>query len=127
MSVKPKKLSRMPFNPITCHGRPNSSSDGNAKARSVIPTRRINHDKIAISNCLPCFGQKNERSAVQDSIVLGKRKSAQKPLSLYNSLNLCVFTSLLARGVFLSEETNSPSIAATGHQDLLFSCLKADD
>jgi hypothetical protein len=82
MSVKPEKLSRMPFNPIACYGMPNFPGDGDTKARSLILAGRIRHDKIPISNGFSFFGQQNKRSAIPDSIGLGKRKSVQKPLFL---------------------------------------------
>ena len=84
MSVKTEVLSGMPLYPVTYHGRPNFSSDGYTKARSIMPARRINHYEMAISDCLSCFGQLNERSMIQDSVGLGKKESAQKRLFLYN-------------------------------------------
>ncbi len=86
VSVKPKILPGNPSNPIACYCGPNFPGDGNTKARPILLTWSVNSNKMAVLHFLPCPGHAKKGWSVQESVSLGKREFAQKPLSLCNML-----------------------------------------
>ncbi len=109
MSVKPKILPGNPSDPIACYRGPNFPSDGNTKARPILLTWSVNCNKMAVLYLLPCPGHSEKGCSIQESVGLGKREFAQKPLSLCNLMYIYVSGAMISR----SHRQPLPSFGAT--------------